>query len=192
MMDNSWKRTRDRRRVVPKTASLAAGLANLKQFNATRHLRPTCGAVRRTTGEACRNLPLQNGRCRFHGGAVPRGKAWHKATFSTAPGKLDKKLDELQRRETRRLRRLAAMTPEERASYEVWRAAHRPGSRALRQAAKRERETSVLLAEIMNRPSEAPPELVELERRLDAARRRHDLMMAGQAAESVSDREQEQ
>jgi hypothetical protein len=193
MWDNSRKRgTRRARSKVLSVGSLTAGLANIARFNATRHLLPICGARGRTSGEPCRNLPMENGRCRFHGGAVPRGAAWHKATFSPAPGKLDKKLSELHRREKRRLQRLAAMTPEERASYEAWLAAHRPGSRALRQAAKRNRETSALLAEIIHRPAPPPADLVDLEQKLDAARRRRDLMTAEQVADSVSDREQEQ
>ena len=110
-MNNSRGRGRGPRRAILKAASLATGLANLKRFNATRHLMPKCGAVRRTTGEPCRNLPLQNGRCRFHGGAVPRGKNWHKVQLANSAGsvaKLDKKIEEVRLRELRRAARVAA------------------------------------------------------------------------------------
>ncbi|WP_425505036.1 HGGxSTG domain-containing protein [Sphingobium limneticum] len=32
--------------------------------------RPICAAKRRN-GEACRKLPMQNGRCHLHGGKTP-------------------------------------------------------------------------------------------------------------------------
>ncbi len=35
------------------------------------HLSPRCGAYARTTGDACRNAAMANGRCFLHGGKNP-------------------------------------------------------------------------------------------------------------------------
>lgn len=188
-MDNSRKRSRRGPRATLKAASLAAGLANLVRFNATRHLRPTCAAVRRTTGEPCRNLPLENGRCRFHGGAVPRGENWHKVQLTNAAGsvaKLDKKLAEVRLRERRRAARVAAMTPEERERHDRWHAARKPGSKDARAAAKQARRNSAELMDSMRQVPRAPtPELMTLDRMLDEARKRLELMKAVEQGRGV-------
>lgn len=181
-MDNSWKQRHEARRAIVKAASLTAGRANLDRFNATRHLRPTCNAVRRTTGEPCRNLPLENGRCRFHGGAVPRGRNWHKVQLANASGsvaKLDKKLEEVRLRELRRAACVAAMTPEQRERYDQWHVARKPGGKAARAATKQARRNSAeLIVSMRHVPRAATPELIALDRMLDEARTHLELVSA--------------
>jgi hypothetical protein len=60
--------------------------------------------------------------------------------------KLEKKLRELARRERRRLARVAAMPPDERARYEQRRRAMRPRSPAERACERQDREAAELLS----------------------------------------------
>lgn len=121
------------------------GKLQITAFNLTRHLRPTCGAQAKSTGELCRDIPMANGRCYRHGGRTPKGKNWHLPVWpdGNAPGamdKVDRKLRDLQRAAKRREKRIAAMSPEERADYEKWKRAHKPGSPADRARARAERK----------------------------------------------------
>jgi hypothetical protein len=87
---------------------------------------------------------MENGRCRFHGGRVPKGKDWHRPRYpdGNAPDavqRADRKVRDLQRAAAKRKKRLAAMTPEERSAYEAWRRAHKPGAPAERARLREER-----------------------------------------------------
>ncbi|KAF0142275.1 MAG: hypothetical protein FD153_623 [Rhodospirillaceae bacterium] len=39
---------------------------------------PRCSATRAGLASPCQRLAGPNGRCRFHGGRVPKGKDWHR------------------------------------------------------------------------------------------------------------------
>ncbi|MGM0583860.1 MAG: hypothetical protein ACQEUZ_04355 [Pseudomonadota bacterium] len=116
---------------------------------AWRAAAPKCGARKRTDGEPCRNVARENGRCRLHGGATPKGRNWHKAQFPRrgAPlEKLRKKERELARRREEQARRVARMTPEEGERYEAWRASHRPGDPVERARVREARSAAAFLA----------------------------------------------
>ncbi|WP_126397854.1 HGGxSTG domain-containing protein [Blastochloris tepida] len=156
-----WARSREFREVAD---------AALAKFNATRHLRPKCGAKRRTDGQPCQNLPLANGRCRLHGGRVPGGDGWHKPRWpENGPGAdaaLARKLEHLEWRRAKRAARLAAMTPEERARHEAWHRARKPGSAAERAAERERRRQDKAAANLLggDRPRERrSPELLALD-----------------------------
>ena len=108
--------------------------------------RARCGAANRTTGKPCRNVALENGRCRLHGGLSPKGKHWHQTTWAKTYGpasnvKIDRKLKAIDRKAKRRAARLAAMTVEEQAAHEEWQRSHRPGRTPEQRAnARRARE----------------------------------------------------
>lgn len=120
---------------------------------------PKCSAMSKTTGERCRQLALENGKCHYHGGRTPRGDQWHKVQLPTKPGgieKLDAKLRDAERRKRRRAARLAKMSEEERARHEAWQRAHKPGSVSDREAARRDREAARMFAETGALPSRQP------------------------------------
>lgn len=154
------------------------GAAALKRWHAARHLRPICGAACRTTGEPCRNTPLVNGRCRFHGGATPRGENWHQPRWvdgrrQDGSTRLDRKLADRERAARRRAERVAAMSADERARHQAWHDARKPG--VDRAARRRERDQDRAALKLLSRPRREPPETdeaVELARRIDEARRR--------------------
>lgn len=116
-----------------------AALRVLIAHNARRHLLPKCGAYAKSSGKPCARLATANGRCRYHGGLTPKGDKWGKRQFnSDDPVKIDRKLATLERREKKRLARVAAMSPEKRKQYDRWRRTHKPGPKSAR-AADRER-----------------------------------------------------
>jgi hypothetical protein len=123
-------------------AFIAAGTAALRRFHATRHLRQMCGAKRKRDGLPCQGAPMQNGRCWYHGGRTPKGDRWHTPVWpkASAPmSKLERKLRDRERLSGERSRRLAAMSPAERAAYDAWERAHRVGSNAQREQLRRDR-----------------------------------------------------
>lgn len=120
-----------------------------------RPLRPRCGAKRKYDGQPCQQIAMANGRCSYHGGRTPKRDGWHKPRWPNgdvpdAERKLARKLGDLEKLAAKRLAKLAAMSPGERARYEEWRQSHRPGSGASRAAARRAQvqvaETAALLA----------------------------------------------
>lgn len=123
--------------------------ANIEKANAVNREAPKCGALSRTSGQPCKKVALENGRCRIHGGKTPKGDQWHKPQFP-GPGapfeKYEKKLAELERRRKHRAARLAAMTPEERAKHDAWHKARKPGGRADRERGRMDRGAKELLA----------------------------------------------
>ncbi|WP_409146573.1 HGGxSTG domain-containing protein [Pseudoxanthobacter sp. M-2] len=94
-----------------------------------RQTAPMCGAARRTDGEPCRNFPLENGRCKFHGGLVPKGKNWHRVQPAHNPKRTLAKLHEIEARQAKQRKRFARMTPEEREAHQAWQASHNPNPR---------------------------------------------------------------
>lgn len=126
-----------------------------QQAAAARAAAPKCGATRKSDRQPCENPGLENGRCRLHGGATPRGADWHKVQMPGrgAPiAKLERKLRKIALRRAEQAARVAAMTPEERARYEAWQRTHKPGTPAEREQRRRDRE----LAAAFNTPPAAP------------------------------------
>lgn len=106
--------------------------------------KPRCGAKRRD-GEPC-TQPAMSGRkrCRHHGGLTPAGKAWHVVQYpdaSTPAGVLrfNRKVRQRLRQAEQRAARLAAMTPDQRAAYDAWHLARRPGLTKAARKAERDR-----------------------------------------------------
>lgn len=130
----------------------AIRLAALAAINAARPTKPKCGAVAKSTGRQCGNLALENGRCRFHGGASPKGADWHRVQLTNAAGsdaKLAKKLREVDRRRKKQAARVAAMPPDERARYEEWAHTHRPMGPTAREQRRQDRAARKLLAGVV-------------------------------------------
>ncbi len=151
-------------------AAQRQGLAELES-------RPRCGAKRKEDGQPCQMPAMENGRCRLHGGLTPKGENWHRVRYP-GPGapmtKLDKKVREIERRRRQQAAKVAAMTPEQRARYDHWRATHKPGGQSVREVARRDREAAEDFAKLANYQPPANPEverleteIAELERRLD-------------------------
>ena len=133
----------------------------IRAWNASFSAQPRCGAKRRTDGEPCRNLGLENGRCRFHGGRVPKGDGWHRTQWpagqaTDTEAKLQGKLQHLSRREAKRKRRVKAMSADERAAYEKHRRAVAPSSAGERDRRRVDRQTKTWLGK--QRPSTAAAE----------------------------------
>lgn len=152
-------------------AQIAVGRAAIRAWNAKRHLAPKCGAKAKSHGGPCRQIAMANGRCFAHGGRVPSGENWHKPVWPNqdapnAETKLNRKLNGLQRASVKRAKRVAAMTPDERAAYGAWLRSHKPGSAAARARARRERQEAKQVREILStRPATAVgSEIVELDK----------------------------
>jgi hypothetical protein len=111
----------------------------IQAYNATRHALPKCEAVRRTDGGLCQQIAMANGRCYLHGGATPRGDAWHRPQPGPDAVKTQRKLKDMERAAKRRAKRLAAMSDEERKRYEDWKRTHKPGPAAPRAAERARR-----------------------------------------------------
>lgn len=147
------------------------GRAVLDRFN--KEVRPhlqKCGAKSRSTGEPCRApvVPGKN-RCRWHGGLVPSGDQWHTLQWPKPDAKdwqkkLNEKLKRDERNRRRKERRLAKMSPEQRAKYDEWLKYRRPGSKVERskpRAAKKAAEEFKALTEQPEQP--VSPELAALQ-----------------------------
>lgn len=154
---------------------------NARRWQIDRSLAPRCKATAKSTGERCGNPVIRGSAvCYLHGGLTPSKANWHKPRWPkkdtpAAYKKLQRKLRDLDRAARKREKRIAAMTPEEHARYTAWHAARQPGSAAKRRAVKLRRAQHVTAAEMAAileaRPANTPPEIVELNRRLDEARR---------------------
>ena len=109
--------------------------------------------------------PNAGKRCRYHGGATPKGKDWHRRQFPKkgAPiSKLQKKLCELKARDRKAEERLANMTPEELEQYEARSKVVRPGTPAERQSARDSRNAQKLIADLHNKEKPASDEISDL------------------------------
>lgn len=167
------------KRTAP-AAWVVAGTFALRRVQAQRHLMPKCGATSKSTGEPCRQFPMENGRCYYHGGRTPKGKGWHKPTWpkKTAPDaeqKVVARLRNLERAEKKRQKRLAKMTPDERAAYDKWKRDHPTGTPAQREAKrlarKQNADARARLAQV--RPERPPdPEMAALQARITELRAR--------------------
>jgi len=154
---------------------------NAQHWQIRRRSAPRCKATAKSTGERCGH-PAMNDRevCCWHGGLTPRGDhwlrpRWPKADTPRAEAKLNRKLQDLAKAARKREKRVAAMSPAELERYKAWRAAHQPGSKSKRTAAQEQRRNAIATAEFLSRPA-APvatsPEIAELNRLLDEAKRR--------------------
>lgn len=156
-----------RRTVRPDFPSI--GARALRRFHAERETFPMCGAMARSTGEPCRQTPAKGRtRCRFHGGATPRGDGpagWHTPGFPDGlpTGKPRSDAHKARKRRQRRAE-IAAMTAEELARLEAWRNTHKPGSERDRTFGRRAREARHWLHTIMQETPSAPtPDRAELD-----------------------------
>jgi hypothetical protein len=148
----------------------------IKAFHAKRHLLPKCGATAKSTGLPCGNLAMTNGRCYAHGGKTPAGIDWHKPQWpgKNAPNwnaKLNRKLADLERRRKLKVRKLAAMSPEQRQKYDAWQRSHLPGAPWLRQQKRDEKNGRLqrVLAEKIETPTN--PEIDQLTARIAELKR---------------------
>lgn len=161
-------------------AAIAAGTSALRRYHARRHTNPVCGAKGKTTGKPCQQPPMENGRCRLHGGLTPKGDQWHivrrQSPSKRAAAKLQAKLETLERRAKERAARLARMTPEERAAYDKWVREHPPGPAAARAARKQARQDAAAVRKLLDQSqgSKRPddPELVAITERIAELRAR--------------------
>jgi hypothetical protein len=142
--------------------------AALRRFNAERHLHPICGAIAKSTGEPCRQMPAKGRtRCKLHGGATPRGDGaagWHTPGYPAGlpTGKPRSDAYKAWKRREKRAR-WATMTPAERASHEDWHRTHKPGSAIERARTHRNREARRWLKGLMNEAPRPPtPQQAEL------------------------------
>lgn len=130
-----------------------SGAAFREWHRRTRPGLPRCGAKARTTGEPCKQIAMENGRCSYHGGRTPKGDSWHKPRWPNgkrpdATDRLNRKLSDLDVAEKKRRKRRARMDPDELAQHTAWQRTHMPGKaverrrlRAAAQATKAARET---------------------------------------------------
>lgn len=148
----------------------AIGRSAIKAYNAERHLLPKCGARSRTTGDPCQNPGMENGRCRLHGGATPKGENWHRKQWPADEAKLGRKLRDAERQARIRAKRIAAMTPEERHRYDAWLRAHQPGRSGTRALDRAWREGDAYLRQLVAAadPPRVSPEAAALQRLIDA------------------------
>jgi hypothetical protein len=166
---DAWRRSLEFREIAQRQC---------QKMNAAHLAAPRCGATRRD-GEACRN-PVVKGRtrCRFHGGATPKGRDWHRPKWPSdgplAIEKMTKKLRDRERVGRKRAKRLAAMPPDELAAYRQWERAHQPGPPGPRARARAERDGARAMQRALNDPDEprpVSPERAELQARAAELRR---------------------
>ena len=128
----------------------AVALQALDVARAVLSAKPKCGAKRKRDGQPCQQPALENKRCKFHGGATPRGAAWHRIKCrrrAKARGveKFERKLEDQQKRKDRRYQRLAMMNPEQRAKHQAWQASHQPGPASGRAHRRQQLKTKAML-----------------------------------------------
>ncbi len=119
----------------------------IQKLNKERWSGPRCGAARKSDGEPCRRIAMTNGRCQLHGGKTPKGDQWHvtqwpSKTQTRAMEKLNRKLEDIERDAADLKKRLAKMTPAERAGYEEWKRVRKPGSVAARTLKRKDAENA--------------------------------------------------
>jgi hypothetical protein len=89
---------------------------------------------------------------------------------------MDRKLKDVERRRAKQAARVAAMSPEERARYDAWHAAHKPGGREVRQAAREAREFRDMLAERASAAHVESPEAKALREAIEALERQAEAL----------------
>ncbi|WP_114944800.1 HGGxSTG domain-containing protein [Microvirga calopogonii] len=167
--------------------------AAIKAWNAKRPNLPKCGATAKGTGEPCKQLAMENGRCAWHGGKSPRGKRyglpqWPSKSSPNAVEKMSRKLRDRERQARERAKRLAAMTPKERQRYEEHRQTHKPGPPGPRAAdrarRKQNKDTQNLFATAENQPA---AESQFLAAAIDELKRKLERLQRPAAADPVTD-----
>lgn len=147
----------------------AIGSATARQNLLAFAAAPKCGATRKYDGQPCQMPGLgAGGRCRWHGGATPSGKGWHKPRWPDGPApdaekRVVDKLKKRERAEKRRQAALAKMSPAERQAHRLWQRTHRPGSAAKREADRLEALQNIEAREILTRPGKPQPQNEEAE-----------------------------
>lgn len=176
----------------PSIGLVANARVQAAKLKATRHLLPKCTATAKSTGEQCRDLAMPNGKCFRHGGATPKGADWHKKQWPNgkrpdAVAKAEEKLRAHEKKAKGRERRLALMTPDERAAHEAWHRSHRPTSPADRARARADREQNAAMRAFLSkepaapsRPSDAAAALTEAR---DFLRKQSEAIARRQAAQ---------
>lgn len=172
------KKRSERQQAWAKFGLPRAGAEALTRYNReVRPYRKLCGARTKSTEDQrpCQNLALAgHDRCRIHGAKTPKGDQWGMVQWpngkaADAEAKLQAKLKRIERDRRRRERRLAKMSPEERAKYAEWAKYHRPGSKIERskpRAAKRAAAERRKQSDLPERPISS--ELAELQRQAAA------------------------
>jgi hypothetical protein len=131
-----------------------ARLRGLRNAWAKQANGPKCGAKRRSDGQPCRQPVTAEGkRCRYHGGATPKGKEWHRKQWpqkGAAPSRLKTKMVSLSIREKEAKLKREAMSPNARKLHEARRKAMQPGTPAERQGGRDDREAQKLLEDLQN------------------------------------------
>jgi hypothetical protein len=169
----------------------AIGRMAITAWNAKRPELPKCGARAKSTGEPCGQLALENGRCAWHGGKTGRKDKWHRPQWPSksspkASEKMNRKLRDRERQARKKVKRLAAMTPEERQRYEEWHKAHKPGPAGPRASERARRKQNKgmqnLFATAENRPA-ATAEGQELAKAIDELKRKLERLQRPAAAD---------
>ena len=142
----------DKWRRSPESAKI--GAKALRAWHARQALLPRCGARAKSTGEPCRNVALENGRCRYHGGASTKGDRWHRIRpprRDEANGieRHDRKLVKRDRKQAKKMRRLAAMSSEDRARHEAWQASHAPTSVVDRARRRKSKADQAMISKLL-------------------------------------------
>ena len=111
---------------------------------------PKCGAKSRQTGLPCKQPVKEEGkRCRYHGGATPKGNDWHRRQYPSSPHRLEGKLKALKRRDREAEERREQMTPEERETHEERRRHRAPGTLSERRRASDGRKAREMVARLL-------------------------------------------
>lgn len=128
----------------------------LRRSLVSRANAPRCGARSRQTGEPCRQPVKEEGkRCRYHGGATPKGKEWHRRQWpkkGASPERIEAKIKTFKARDRKAEARRAAMTPEERELHEKRRREKRPGTPSERRRAINDRKAAKTLQQLLDKP----------------------------------------
>lgn len=171
-------------------ARATAARENLKLAMKARQTLPRCGAKRRTDGGVCAAIAMGNGRCYLHGGSTPSGKDWHRTQLtnrSKSTKKLDRKLKDVERRRAKQAARVAAMTLEERARYDAWHAARKPGGPEVRRAAAEAREFRDMLAARARAPLVETPEAKAIREAIEALERQAEELKRPKSGPAIED-----
>ncbi len=143
----------------------------LRNALAKRANGPKCGAKKRTDGQPCQQPVSEEGRrCRYHGGATPKGKDWHRRQWpkkGASPSRLKVKMVSLSIRDRKLAERLSKMTPEELEQYEARRKSNRPGTTAERQSARYDRKAKKLIADLRKDDLPGPEVVGTLEAKIE-------------------------
>ncbi len=139
----------------------------LQKALAKRANGPKCGAKKRTDGQPCQQPVSEEGlRCRYHGGATPKGKEWHRCQWpkkGAASSRLKVKQVSLAIRDRKLKERIAEMTSEELEQYEIRRRAKRPGTPAERKQARDGRQAKKMIDDLQKDEKPISDEINALE-----------------------------